>query len=767
MGLIVHLTDLHLGPGGTSRFDDESKVPVLEDDERTSRRDTAEEELKRLAAAIKERRAVISAIVISGDVTVAGGSAGFSELKAFLQDAFGDLLPDDNRIVVVPGNHDVKWFEKDSAKRYADFVQHCFKSGYVTPPLEGVNLLGDPRRWTPDECHMLVDVDERWAILPINSAHFSGRKARLWDENGVELPDDKQVDALKAAVAGDGRLTAVLAQLLKLREFDMARVSNAQIKAFSKMAAAVRTKLGAGPPPLLLATLHHQLSPVDEREEIKAFETLSNLGRVRRMLQAERVNLVMHGHKHQSRVFWDSREDGSPDGRSRGRHDMLVVSGGTIGHEPGNPDRFANIIEIDVRPGGHDVRVRTLGEYLEDSDQGGARALFFEGAKITPSEVGGGFVEGASFDETYARLHREHDLVHSGRVNNLVVRIVEAENIGEPPAGYPKDAVGGSDDDKVELAPWFRAVAEWWQSPLIEAPEGLFTHGRRLKLHEGKNADQLKAIREIIKRDLKPTNGRAVATLVVPETDILPFDAAAPTRFPAFCLVQVYVTNDGSGDRLNATAYFRKQEMSYWWPVNVAEIRLIMAKVIEGMKDIRVGSITTVAALAVWQRSRSRVSIPMADRLYLGNHDGRTDLSRMIALVAGAPASAAGHLERERIRALWESVLDDIVPPRDSARDSIPVAVEGVRFLLRTAEAQSSVAVDALSRKRLATVISALQSLAASGEHLARLGAETEIDDFPQKLSKEVDSMSKARDDLIAVIAEMWPPPSRGKSRKT
>src|SRR5262245_48277636 len=99
MSLIVHLTDLHLGPRGAATPTDDRKVMVVGDDERMTRRDDAEAAIKKLMAAIKANGKSISALVISGDITVAGSPSGFADLKDFLNDSFGDLLPKASRIV--------------------------------------------------------------------------------------------------------------------------------------------------------------------------------------------------------------------------------------------------------------------------------------------------------------------------------------------------------------------------------------------------------------------------------------------------------------------------------------------------------------------------------------------------------------------------------------------------------------------------------------------------------------------------------------------
>lgn len=764
MGLIVHITDLHLGPHGAAIPTDDRKVLAVDDDERMSRRDEAEAAIKRLTAAIRANGKRISALVISGDITVSASPEGFMDLKRFLDDSFSDLLPDASRIVTVPGNHDVKWYERDAAKRYDAFNEHCVKAGFKTPPLEGLTLVGDVRNWNASDQHVLVDKDERWAIVPINSAEFCGVRSTLLDHNGKPLSDETGVDAIEATLESNPLHAAIFKQLRKAREHDMARVSKKQFKAFDKTIDYVERAFPEGGKPLLLATLHHQLSPVGEREEIKPFEALSNLGRVRSMLQERGVSIIFHGHKHTSRFFWDSREDASTDGRTFNRHDMLVISGGTIGGGGATKEGLANVVEITCRSHGHDVKVWTLADYVDDSTNKAKQAIFFDRRRLRPIGIRAGLIEGDTFDEAYSRLEREAALIEGEQVNDLIVHIKDGHTVTKPPLDYPPDASGERSAQDDQLDEWFKDITAWWQSPLIEAPDRLFTHGRRLQLYDGKrNADQIEAVTRIIARERTPTNGRAVAILVDPETDTLAPEGGLPMSFPAFCLVQFHLSNDDGKDRLNATAYFRKQEMRYWWAVNVAEIKSIMSTVVENMKAIKIGSITTVAAIAFWQPSRSRVAIPKVDRLYFKDYEGRTILSTMAALLSASPAAATADSEREKARQMWHAILDDIVPPAESARDSIPVAVEGVAFLRRSVEAQLAVSTAVAVNNRLRKAITALIAIEKSGTELRTLATGTELGGWKDKLQEHVMKISDAKEELNQLIRATSKAPKKAK----
>ncbi len=254
-----------------------------------------------------------------------------------------------------------------------------------------------------------------------------------------------------------------------------------------------------------------------------------------------------------------------------------------------------------------------------------------------------------------------------------------------------------------------------------------------------------------------PGNGRAVAILIDPETDTLSLEAGVPMSFPAFCLVQLHVSNDGKTDRLDATAYFRKQEMRYWWPVNVAEVGLIMSKVAEDMKDIKIGSITTVAAIAVWQPSRSRVAIPKVERLYLQDHDGRTMLSRMAALLTGCvlialrmDGSEAG-TRRGRCGAPCSMTWSPLsIPPATAFRSRS----RGIAFLRRSVEAQLAVSTQHPDGQEQAEGRDNSAQSAREIWHRASVlsSTGTDPDDWKGKLEGYVKQMSGAKGELSRLI---------------
>jgi hypothetical protein len=58
---------------------------------------------------------------------------------------------------------------------------------------------------------------------------------------------------------------------------------------------------------------------------------------------------------------------------------------------------------------------------------------------------------------------------------------------------------------------------------------------------------------------------------------------------------------DEHGLRLDCVGYFRKQDLTLWWPVNIAELRRIQSRVLDlgPIDKVRPGHLVTIAAEAI------------------------------------------------------------------------------------------------------------------------------------------------------------------------
>ena len=154
-----------------------------------------------------------------------------------------------------------------------------------------------------------------------------------------------------AALIRDGHATRSLeTQLQRLRLHDIARVSPDQLNSIVQAIDSSNAPADAA----RIAVLHHQLLPISSEEEVKTFETLTNLGEIRAFLVANEFDAILHGHKHTARAYEDvlrNFDHPHADEPSATRR-CVVASCGTIGmgqRGPGN--EIGKLIDVETGPG--------------------------------------------------------------------------------------------------------------------------------------------------------------------------------------------------------------------------------------------------------------------------------------------------------------------------------------------------------------------------------------------------------------------------------
>ena len=224
---------------------------------------------------------------MTGDIAEKNDEGGYETFLGLIE-ALGTLKPPPTQILVVPGNHDVvARLKVGDPRRYGTFVKFIRGAGFVTPWLEGVD--GPAVGSATDPLHLLTVGDVQ--IVPIDSAAFS--QVRI--DVGISDTSWNELELMLAARPDEQK------QLSRLRIVDAARVSSSQLEA---LRATLAPSTGS-PPPLRIAALHHHLLPVSLHEEIKPFESFTNLGLLRSFLRDQGVATVLHGHKHNQWAYID------------------------------------------------------------------------------------------------------------------------------------------------------------------------------------------------------------------------------------------------------------------------------------------------------------------------------------------------------------------------------------------------------------------------------------------------------------------------------
>jgi hypothetical protein len=120
--------------------------------------------------------------------------------------------------------------------------------------------------------------------------------------------------------------------------------------------------------------------------------------------------------------------------------------------------------------------------------------------------------------------------------------------------------------------------------------------------------------------------------------------------------------------------------MRYWWAINVRELRHMLDKVSTRADFDGLGSITTIATVAIVGDTKPRVAVPLIDRWYDQDKKQIGDLIYAFVRACSAPGTvpdAGQQLER------WREVLNDTKPPDPASiarTDSIPLATRGLEL---------------------------------------------------------------------------------------
>jgi hypothetical protein len=450
MSWILHASDPHLGVVSEGQALDDARLPVAREDIETTQR-VFRRTLSSLRPYVRANGRPAAA-VISGDLTYKATQEGFDGFVELLEER-ADVLPEDRRrILIVPGNHDVDWDQPaGTLERYASFLGATRERGCTTPLLDGVDFTtAGPVGLEPgvvDVPHIVAN--EAFLIIPINSSNYCGTVLDLeggWD--GDEW-------AQKLEPLGDDREMA-LRQLQALRQHDIARVSRQQVEALKALFDALDLSVDRGDDlRLRIAVIHHQLLPVSAREELKAFESITNLGFVRQTLRAFGIDVVLHGHKHESSLYWDFARLGSDDITTPLRRILVVASPGHF--RVNGPVMRA--LEFESSPAARNLKITTFnGVESYEAQPHTEEPLTLPAwlGQMQSESAERSVVRGRTTHETYARLCAQFGLDAEEIVSNVVCQIDDAGDAEMLPPDYPDAAAPGKQQ-------WFTDLINWWQ----------------------------------------------------------------------------------------------------------------------------------------------------------------------------------------------------------------------------------------------------------------------------------------------------------------
>jgi 3',5'-cyclic AMP phosphodiesterase CpdA len=671
MALILHVADLHLVAPSASLTLDDHKVSLVSPGSRITHHDTLKLTLQRLGELLVNSGRALDAIVATGDVADKNNEGGYSAFQELIE-ALGPVKPSNDRILVLPGNHDiVSGLSPGDAKRYEKFLKYIRAEGYVTPWLSGIDRMPASKAEARRHIVQLDDVQ----IIPIDTAGYS--QVRL--DVGIS---DSSWKKLEDALVGNPE---EMRNLQRLRIADAARVSEDQLEAVRRI---VKLVTPSGKIPLRIAAIHHHLLPVSAKEEIKPFESLTNLGLVRQFLRDQEIAIVLHGHKHTAFTYVDyiSSYENSPSRPCPVR----VISGASATALDLDRDDLFRLLEIQINAG--IVELSRVGAAMSGMELaiGSAETLTF--ARMRAAQVSGTdgclIVEGDLVSDVYPLLvaavenrgpEAEHVLCRVGSSPQLD-QIAPLYPVVFPTTG-PMDGETEPGIAAAKHLEQFTDIVHWWQYPSL--PQGpfdqpTFTHGSRIKRYEG-HLDQIATVVSALSTD--PKTSRGIVVLLNPPADRI---SERDVPFPSFCLVQFKVRKSNDGPpALDCTAYFRKQEVRFWWLVNLAELSELQREICAALaqrrgtpelKKIRPGSITTIAVRAHAGQSAPKVQVPLVDRYY------SLERERLVGMINSLVWN--GMPNRQKHTNEWLRLFAELQPPENPDPDGLAVALNGIEYLM-------------------------------------------------------------------------------------
>jgi hypothetical protein len=296
---VLHITDPHFAVGAGRG----QHVWALESETSRGATPTMVEAIHR---AVKDKP--IGLVVITGDFTFTGLPEEFREAGAAINRLLGLLNLDKDRLVVVPGNHDIRWTKQEAYDNDAKVTE--------APADATANYAEFYRSLYGHDANQSLSMGRRFT-LP------SGLVLEVCAVNSSSLETGPKF------LAGMGQIEQA---------------------AFSEVASEF--KWDTGNLTFRLLALHHHLVLTENREPVQDYYRGYGLAidapRVLRMAAGYGVHLVLHGHKHRAFV-WSSSVYELPENTQTKWQlgNVAVIGGGSAGSiETESNNNYFNLLEF-------------------------------------------------------------------------------------------------------------------------------------------------------------------------------------------------------------------------------------------------------------------------------------------------------------------------------------------------------------------------------------------------------------------------------------
>lgn len=637
MTLILHLSDLHLGSPSGQQLDYTDKFGLPEGAGATQL-DHLRHTVGGLGKALRKDGRELAAVVVSGDLTDGNKADGYEEFADLLAQ-LGSSLPDPDRIVVVPGNHDVDLKLAAGDKKKMRGFLDAVRGRYRSPLVKGLDYDDTERQRNPGSRgrpRPILELDDA-VIVAINSADYcwteEAKTESDWPAVVASLrsgEDSEEANEARGQLAED---------LIRLRRKDIPKVDKVQIESLTvRLDEAGVTGDAEDDQRLRIAVLHHPIGVAATQEEFKDFDVITNLAEVRSFLYHRGFRLILHGHKHQSYAAWDWLIPPSDELEAIPHRALALGAPGSF--LIGSP--ICRLVEVSPdgdRPVAGAPRLRVLdvkgvgaGEELELDFAKSPVLSLAQPFMSSSDEQTPWVVRAKTADAAYQQLR---DLPANLKLPRPVISVVEdPASARHLPTNYPPT------DDEVDLD----SLVDWWQLPRPEAVHAFsgseFNHGQRLY---GRGDTIEKAVKAL-------PSSKAIALLV----DSL--EAGDKTvEFPAFTAIQLQAREVDGETHLDIVGSYRKQDLELWWPVNMAELERIQSYAVsrsflnkELRTPVRAGKLIAITSIGIHDKVFPQMAGTVLDR----SIDLAPERISKLAYLAAHPSA--------QTQAEWTKALRDI-----------------------------------------------------------------------------------------------------------
>jgi 3',5'-cyclic AMP phosphodiesterase CpdA len=531
MAKILHISDIHLESELQGFGDDKVGLPGLKTG-KEQKLDFIRKTCGLLLQKIKTEVIKFDAIVVSGDITTRNSPKGFIDFLEVFEELF-DFVGNRN-VVVIPGNHDVDWEIKPSDnKKYLDFFTNIRKKGFLLPFLDGLSDIDyNPSRIINTESGISID------FLAINSSNYCGF-----------IPDFYQ-EILEKLVESSNLPEEIKKTAKRKFTFDAARISDEQFEILKNWKSAANYRI---------ATLHHQLLPISDYEEVKPFENFTNLYKIRKMISNLGIDLVLHGHKHVKGNYFDFL------GTNGVFH--VISSPHCTAQIPPNGFYFGSVINL--------KKVTSDLKFYSNSDLIIANQNLIEvNSKNhiwdrSGSDYEKGHVYAETVNEAYDKIFNLFKYNEKSKIYDIYIKIKSLSD-------FDLENMDFDNLNPENLPERIKNLAIWWQN--IDSSNNFLNHRKRME----KNNQTQKVIDSI--SDNYQTND-AIIGFLDPDLDELIYGSGPNLISPISFHVYILENSDGSRS-INLHANYKSQLFGYWWLTNVYEVYIFLKEIRDSLNQM-------------------------------------------------------------------------------------------------------------------------------------------------------------------------------------